>query len=76
MAGPAITATPRRTLSGSALGGGSRIAPGMGLGSRDSRKELTTSRRLELAMTAAASAQPVTLPSGLSYVDEVVGTAE
>ncbi|KQT53376.1 peptidylprolyl isomerase [Methylobacterium sp. Leaf456] len=29
---------------------------------------------IALAMTAAASAQPVTLPSGLSYVDEVVGT--
>ncbi len=27
-----------------------------------------------LAMTAAASAAPVTLPSGLSYTDEVVGT--
>ncbi|GEP01435.1 FKBP-type peptidyl-prolyl cis-trans isomerase [Methylobacterium haplocladii] len=27
-----------------------------------------------LAMTASASAAPVTLPSGLAYVDEVVGT--
>jgi peptidylprolyl isomerase len=29
---------------------------------------------LALAMTASASAAPVTLPSGLAYTDEVVGT--
>ncbi|GJE76349.1 MULTISPECIES: FKBP-type peptidyl-prolyl cis-trans isomerase [Methylorubrum] len=38
------------------------------------RSILPIAGAIALAMTAAASAQPVTLPSGLSYVDEVVGT--
>ncbi|SFL28888.1 FKBP-type peptidyl-prolyl cis-trans isomerase [Methylorubrum salsuginis] len=38
------------------------------------RSILPIAGAIVLAMTAAASAQPVTLPSGLSYVDEVVGT--
>ena len=38
------------------------------------RSSVLLAGALSIAMTAAASAEPVTLPSGLTYSDEVVGT--